>query len=106
MADMRSLIVICLDDDRRYIQPSRRRFETEGDAQDYADSLAESRNPIVVAVTAVACVNGRPIEGERHQDVISDPGWKASRAAEESKWLYDPPMPLPDPPDPDEPIPF
>jgi hypothetical protein len=91
MTDMRSLIVICLDDDKKYVQPSRRRFLTEGDAQDYADSLAPGRKALVVAVEACECENGRPVDGEPGRRAVSDPGLKARLAAEAAKWLGDPP---------------
>jgi len=57
-----SIVVICLDGEpkeRKYVQVTRRRFETEADALGYADGIALDRHPMVVTVPAVECDDDR-----------------------------------------------
>jgi hypothetical protein len=46
-------IVICMDDDKRYIQSTRRRFLTSFQAAHYMKAIAKSRKPIIVNVEPV-----------------------------------------------------
>lgn len=53
-------IVLCLDDDGRYVQTTRRRFDVWA-VTEYADSIAESRKALIVSVNAVELdENGYP----------------------------------------------
>ena len=49
---MNHYIVICLDDDGRYVQGTRKRF-TKKEAEKYAKSVDKDRYPVVVAVPAL-----------------------------------------------------
>ena len=47
---MSTYIVICLDDEGRYVHPSRRHFEARVGAEHYAATMSPTRNPIVVEI--------------------------------------------------------
>lgn len=43
-------IVICLDEDGRYVQAISKRWQSEWDAAGYAERVARDRQPVIVRV--------------------------------------------------------
>ena len=59
-------VVICMDDDKRYIQATRRRFLTLKEAKYYMAVLSKSRNPMVVKAKAIGLgEDGYPLNDDK-----------------------------------------